>query len=167
MDIEGSDQMTARSSLKNAGFTNIPSATTAAPGAAEPVTMGAGQVLKVDPGMGSTVPCDGKVTLTLASGESQVPDLYGMSEDVATSTAGAAGFQVTSQPQDYDANTCNSNPNTVCRTTPNAGTYAFRGTTIVIFLAGSPPPPPPAPTTPTVTITVPPIVPSSDPTPGG
>jgi len=137
--IVGSYEMDARTALKNAGFTNIPNATTAPLGTDEPATIAAGQVLTVNPGMGSTASCDGPVMLTLATGKAQIPDLWGMSADQATSFAGAQGFQVSSQSMDYDVNNCNSQAGTVCRQTPAAGSYDFRGTTIVISIAGAPP----------------------------
>jgi len=151
MTVVGSDEMAARSALKSEGFTNIGNATTAPLSADEPITMGPGQVLKVEPAPGSTVSCDGKVSLTLATGKSPVPDLWGMTVDQATSFAGEQGFQVSAQPMDYDVNNCNSPANTVCRQNPTAASYEFRGNTIYISIAGAPPPPPPP-----TTITVPP-----------
>ena len=160
MDIVGADEMTARSSLKTAGFTNIGNATTAPLSNDEPVTMGPGQVLKVDPAPGSTVSCDGKVALTLATGKSQVPDMWGMTADKATSYAGEQGFQVSTQPMPYDDNNCNSPEGTACRQTPSAMSWEFRGSTIIVFIAGAKPlPPPPS----TVTITPPPVTDTSTP----
>jgi len=40
---------------------------------------------------------------------------------------------------DYDGINCYSPPDTVCRQTPTAGTYAFRGDTILVWIAGPPP----------------------------
>jgi len=152
MNIVGSNEMDARTALKGVGFTNIQSQT-ATLGTDEPVTMDTGQVLTVDPGPGSSASCDGKVQLTLASGKSQVPDLWGMTADAATSYAGEKGFQISTSPMDYDVNNCNSQPNTVCHQTPSAGGYDFRGDTIYVSIAGAPPPPPT-----TTTYTPPPVV---------
>jgi len=154
MDVVAANESDARTSLKAAGFTNIPAAQTAPLSSDEPVTMGPGQVLTVNPGMGSSASCDSAVTLTLATGKSQVPDLWGMTADQATSLAGEQGFQVSTAPMDYDANNCNSQPNTVCRQNPAAQSYEFRGYTIYVSIAGAPPPPPPVYTPPPTTVTL-------------
>jgi len=156
--VVGAYESDARTALKNAGFTNIPPATTASTNTDEPITLDAGQVLTVNPGPGSSASCDGKVMLTLATGKSKVPDLWGMTADRATAYAGEQGFEISTAPMDYDVNNCNSPPNTVCRQTPSAGGYEFRGYTIYVWLAGEPPAPPPPVT---VTTTVPPPVPPS------
>jgi len=138
--VVGADETDARTALKNAGFTNIPDALTATPGTVdEPAALQAGQVMQVSPAEDSTAACDAQVKLTLASGKSQVPDLWGMTADQATTVANQAGFQISSSPKGYDANTCNSLPDTVCMQTPASASYAVRGSTIAISIAGAPP----------------------------
>jgi len=143
--LVGSVEGDARTALKNANFTTTPTVQTAPLNQDEPPTMQAGQVWKVDPPEGTTASCDGVVTLTLATGKSMVPDMWGMTVDQATSVAGKVGFQISASPRDYDAVNCNSPVNTVCYQDPSkpAGSYDARGDTILVWLAGPQPTPTP------------------------
>jgi len=131
-DVVGADEFGARTSLTNAGFTSSPTTTTAPLGQDEPITMTLGQVLTVAPSMGSSVACDTAITLTLATGESVVPNLLGMTADQAMAAAGQKGFFISVQQEAYDANSCNSQPNTVCSQAPDAGSYGYRSEGIIV-----------------------------------
>jgi len=169
-DVVGNFEGQARTSLKTAGFTGTITVQTAAASADEDPTLDAGQVSSVEPGAGSPVSCDTAVSLTLATGRSPVPPLYGMTVDQATAAAGALNFQVTTTQVQWDGTTCNQT-GMVCNQYPAAGTMSLRGsTTIQLSIAGDPPPPQVTTPAPTVTVTVqpPPVNPTAtETTPGG
>jgi len=162
-DLVGSYESDARSELKNVGFTNNPTVQSAPLSQDEPPDLDAGQVWKVDPPAGSSASCDGVVTLTLATGKSLIPDMWGMTLDQATSVAGKVGFQISSSPMDYDAVNCNSPENTICRQNPSAGGYDTRGDTILVWVAGPQPAPPPPSSPPPTETTLPPVTNTTQP----
>ena len=116
-----------------------------------------GTVLGISPQPGSQLPAASKVTLTVASGQVQVPDVRGKTAEEAAQELQRAGFSVGIQPQPDDGP-----PDLVLDQSP-VNTLAPRGSTVVIVVsqepapspspqpspqpspAGSPQPPPPAP----------------------
>ena len=109
-----------------------------------------GTVLGISPAPGTQVPVDTPVTLTVASGMVQVPDVRGRSVEEAVAELRRAGFSVGIEPQE--------DPGPVDRVldqTP-VNTLAGRGTTVRIVVSQEPapepsptpaPPPPAEPTT--------------------
>jgi serine/threonine-protein kinase len=109
----------------------------------EPLDAKKGDVLAIDPQEGSTVAADSEITLTVATGKSQVPNLMGKQADAAEQDAENAGFH-TQVKTVID----NDNPEgIVVSQSYSEGTLVERGTTIVISVAKhSEPSPSPTPT---------------------
>jgi hypothetical protein len=87
-DLVGKNLEAAQQELDRAGFTNVDSKAAST----EDPTATPGQVLSVSPPPGSTVALDDKITLTYATGKSEVPDFSGADRAGATQLAAAAGF---------------------------------------------------------------------------
>jgi len=141
-DLVGKKVKKVESELENAGFdpSNITRQDAQQP---EPVSAAKGEVLAVDPDVGTTVAQDTKITLTVATGKSEVPNLMGKQADAAEQDAEAAGFKAVPK---LVIN--NDNPaGIVIAQSYNEGALLDRGTTIVISVAKHKPTPPP--TTPT------------------
>jgi len=136
-DVTGMKESEARQALITAGFDNIPPAVTATPGSIdEPLNFVAGQVLAVSPDVATSCALDTPIILTLATGKSPVPSLWGMQKDQAVAVAKDSGF-------DTDIKTevrSDCADGTVCDQTPDAGTYEFRGKKIYLTIAKAPPP---------------------------
>jgi eukaryotic-like serine/threonine-protein kinase len=116
------------------------------------------EVLRIRPAEGTTVPLDEEITVTYATGESEVPNFVGVTAARARELADQAGFpdpSFTEEESDQPAGT-------VIDQNPNAGKRVDRDTRIRLTLAKAPEPEPeppdPEPTqtpTPTPTETVP------------
>jgi serine/threonine-protein kinase len=114
------------------------------------------EVVKISPKEGSNVALDTEITITYATGESEVPDFVGLTASRARDLADQAGFgepSFTDRESDEPAGT-------VIDQTPNAGKKVDRDTDIKLVLAKEPEPEPepdPDPTTtpPTTEPTVP------------
>ena len=107
----------------------------------EPDDAKAGEVLEVDPKEGSTHDLGTTVTLTVATGESEVPTLTGRTVESATDAAKEAGFDV----KVVNREDANETPDTIIDQDPEAGSMLPRGETITIYKAvmpeeSSPPP---------------------------
>ena len=119
------------------------------------------EVIRIRPKGGSTVPLDEEITITYATGESEVPNFVGVTEARARELADQAGF-----PEPRFAEGESDQPEgTVIDQSPNAGRRVDRDTRIKLVLAKEPAPEP-GPTTPdpTVTTTSPTPTPSGPPT---
>ncbi len=151
-DLVGEDRDAVQTALRAAGFTNISfvKASQEPPGAAKD------EVTKVDPSEGSDASLDTEITVTYATGRTEVPDWTGFSKDAVTGDADARGLNVKFK----DA--YSSKPSgTVIATTPKAGTKIDKDRTITVTLSqGSSPTP-----TPTESATPSPSG-SASPTPG-
>jgi len=130
------------------------------------VNMPAGQVLAMQPPPGTQVPVGTKVTLVVASGNVQVPDLRGKTQEEAVAALQKLGFSVGIEPRDDPAK-----PGTVLDQRP-VNSLAPRGSTIVIVVARVPASPTPSPSPsgspspePSGPPTSPPPEPSPQPTP--
>lgn len=97
---------------------------------AQPSDQKQGTVLKVDPAPGSTITAGSGVTLTIASGEVEVPNLVGVEAIQARTLLVQAGFLI-KEFNDYDP----SQPlGVVIRQAPEAGTTQTIGTSVTITI---------------------------------
>jgi len=148
-DLVGSDVDDAVKELDAAGFDDVvrEAATT------EDVDAKADEVLRVSPGEGESAELGDRITLTYATGKSEVPVLTGKTPAQAESDARVAGFEdvkVVSQ------ESATETAGVVFRQDPKAGSRERRSKQITLTVAVAPPPPP---------VTPPPSA-SSSPTPG-
>lgn len=121
VDLVGKTLEEARASLAAAGLVisqAVPMDSNQAPGT----------VLSVTPGMGSTVVAGSGVTLQIASGSLQVPNLVGLTQIQATTVLTQAGFLV----QKVDASDPNQPLDTVLAQAPDAGTTQNIGSAVTI-----------------------------------
>lgn len=121
VDLVGKTLEEARASLAAAGLVvsqAVPIDSNQAPGT----------VLSVNPGMGTTVLAGSGVTLEIASGNLQVPNLVGLTQIQATTVLTQAGFLV----QEVDASDPNQAIDTVLAQAPDAGTTQNIGSTVTI-----------------------------------
>jgi serine/threonine-protein kinase len=157
-DLRGIKAKKAESLLEDAGFDseNIKRVDAQQP---EPLDAEKGEVLAVDPGEGETVPVDTEITLTVATGESEVPSLLGKLADAAAQEAEKAGFKTETKTVEDD----NNPEGIVIDQSIEAGKLEDRGTTIVISIA-KPKPQKTPPVTPPASPSGTPASPSSSPT---
>jgi serine/threonine-protein kinase len=143
-DLVGKRVKKAESMLSDAGFDdeNIKKVDAEQP---EPLDAEKGDVLAVDPGEGEEVPVDSEVTLTVATGLSEVPNLLGKQQDPAARDAEDRGFDVETELVEDENNAAGI----VVGQSIDAGKLAERGTTITISVAKEPPPDPTPTPTPT------------------
>jgi serine/threonine-protein kinase len=112
-------------------------------------------VVAVSPDVGSQVAANSVVTLSVSKGPKAVPDVVGKTEAQATKLIEAAGFKVSSLPD----NASTEPKGTVTQQSPQGGTPQNAGSTITILVSTYEPPPPvtetptPTPTLPTPTTT--------------
>jgi beta-lactam-binding protein with PASTA domain/predicted Ser/Thr protein kinase len=100
----------------------------------------AGQVLEVRPVPGTQLAAGTKLTLVVASGNVQVPDLRGRTQDEAVAALQKLGFSVGIEPRDDPTHP----PGTVLDQRP-VNALAPRGSTVVIVVARVPASPTPTP----------------------
>ena len=98
-----------------------------------------GTVLAISPQPGAQVPAGSKVTLTVASGNIQVPDVRGRSSAEASAILQKAGFSVGIKPREST-----EPPDRVLDQDP-VNELAPRGSTVVIVVSTVPAPPSPSP----------------------
>jgi serine/threonine-protein kinase len=159
-NLVGQDIKDVKNSLKDLKFTNIDQK---AARSENPDTK-PGEVIRISPKEGSTVPLDSKITVTYATGKSEVPNFDGLSRSAAVRQANEAGF---GDPTFVEKETSKGTPGTVISQNPQAGANVDRDTTIRLTLAVQPPPPTtPPPTTepPTEPPTTKPPTPTPTPT---
>ena len=118
----------------------------------------AGTVLGISPQPGAQVPAQSKVTLTVASGNIQVPDVRGKSVEEAAGELQRAGFSVGIEPRPDPGP-----PDRVLDQSP-VNTLAPRGSTVVIVVSQVPPSPSPSPSAEPTPTTEPSPSPSPEPT---
>jgi beta-lactam-binding protein with PASTA domain/predicted Ser/Thr protein kinase len=92
----------------------------------------AGQVLDVLPAPGTRLAARETVTLVVASGQVQVPDVRGMDQQTAVDTLGAAGFAIGVRPAPSTVS-----PGTVLNQSP-VNTLAPRGSDVIIDVSYDP-----------------------------
>ena len=135
-DLVGSDVNDVKKALDNADFTNV----NAVEAKSENPDTKPGEVIKISPKEGSTVPLDDEITVTYATGESQVPNFDGLNRAAAIRTANEAGF---GEPA-FTEKESKKLAGTVISQNPAAGDSVDRDTTIKLVLAKAPPSPPPS-----------------------
>ena len=159
-NLVGQDIKDVKSTLKDLKFSNVnQKAAKSENSKTQP-----GEVIKISPQEGETVPLDTKITVTYATGKSNVPNFDGLSRSAAIRQANEAGF---GDPVFVEKETSKGTPGTVIFQNPRAGANVDRDTTIRLTLAVQPPPPTtPPPTTepPTEPPTTKPPTPTPTPT---
>ncbi|MDX6198979.1 MAG: eukaryotic-like serine/threonine-protein kinase [Actinomycetota bacterium] len=111
------------------------------------VNLPAGQVLQMQPAPGTQVPAGTKVTLVVASGRVQVPDVRNKTQAEAIKALQTLGFSVGIEPRD-DPGCLPGNPASSCGKVIDqrpVNQLAPRGSTVVIVVAREPASPTPAP----------------------
>ena len=137
-DLVGSDVNDVKKALDDADFTNV----NAVRAKSEDPDTKPGEVIKISPKEGSTVPLDDEITVTYATGESEVPNFDGLNRAAAIRTANEAGF---GDPE-FTEKESKKLAGTVISQDPKAGDSVDRETTIKLVLAKAPPAPTPTPT---------------------
>jgi beta-lactam-binding protein with PASTA domain/tRNA A-37 threonylcarbamoyl transferase component Bud32 len=132
-DLVGSDVDDAEKALKAAGFSNVSKQAASS----EDSDAKEDEVLRVSPGEGKAVALDDEVTLTYATGESEVPVLTGKTPAQAISDARTAGF--TNVDTESEA-TSEETAGVVFKQNPEAGRREKRNKRIVITVATAPAP---------------------------
>ena len=92
----------------------------------------AGQVLDILPRPGSRLAAGSAVTIVVASGNVQVPDVRGLTQEMAIATLGQAGFAIGIRPTPSTIS-----PGTVLAQSP-ANTLAPRGSDVILDVASDP-----------------------------
>ncbi|MDT7572301.1 MAG: eukaryotic-like serine/threonine-protein kinase [Actinomycetota bacterium] len=111
------------------------------------VNLPTGQVLQMQPPPGTQVAAGTKVTLVVASGQVQVPDLRNKTQDEAIQALQMLGFSVGIEPRD-DPRCVPADPKSACGKVIDqrpVNQLAPRGSTVVIVVARQPASPTPAP----------------------
>jgi eukaryotic-like serine/threonine-protein kinase len=157
-NLVGSDVDAAAKKLEDAGFTNV----TRKAAGSESNDAKEDQVLRVDPGEGDTAALDDQITLTFATGESEVPVLTGKTAAQAISDAKTAGF---TRVKTVTETTSEETADVVFKQNPEPGRREKRDKQITITVAKAPAPRPPSPT-PSPTPTPTPTPGKQSPTPG-
>ena len=134
-DLVGSDVNDVKKALDDADFTNV----NAVRAKSEDPDTKPGEVIKISPKEGSTVPLDDEITVTYATGESEVPNFDGLNRAAAIRTANEAGF---GDPE-FTEKESKKLAGTVISQDPKAGDSVDRDTTIKLVLAKAPPAPTP------------------------
>jgi eukaryotic-like serine/threonine-protein kinase len=155
-NLVGSDVDDAAKTLEEAGFTNVSKEAAGSEGSDAKEN----EVLRVSPGEGDTAALDDEITLTFATGESEVPVLTGKTPAQATSDARSAGF---SNIRVERETTSEETAGVVFKQNPEAGRREKRSKRITITVAVAPAPPPTASPNPSGTASA---SPSPEPTPG-
>lgn len=137
--LVGDDVDDVKAALGNAGFPNV----TASAAKSEDADAKEGEVLSVLPKSGTATALDTKVTVTYATGKSEVPNFDGVDQTRAIAIAKDAGFptpQFTTVPSDSGV------IGTVVAQNPKAGARSGRDTVIKLSIAEPKPTPTPTPT---------------------
>jgi serine/threonine-protein kinase len=157
-DLIGQDVKDVVRTLKDLDFTNIKRVAAKSEG----TDTKPGEVTRITPDEGTTVPLDTRITVRYATGKSEVPNFIGLSRARAIQDAENAGFDA---PQ-FIQRESSQPAGTVIAQNPEAGKNVDRDTTIKLTLATAPQPEP-SPTTeePTEPATTKPPTKSPTPTP--
>jgi serine/threonine-protein kinase len=111
------------------------------------VNLPAGQVLAMQPAPGTQLPAGTKVTLVVASGKVQVPDLRGKTQEEAVKALQMLGFSIGIEPRP-DPSCVPGDPKSSCGKVVDqrpVNSLAPRGSTVVIAVAQPPASPTPSP----------------------
>lgn len=145
--VIGLDLSDAKKLLADNSFTNVQ----ALQSPTESEKDQANQVLNVDPGEGTKVTLDTRITLYYATGKSKVPLVKSMDQADAIAALANAGF--TKPPQIHYQVTSDVEPGIVVNQSPDAYSLVKRTTVIEIWVAQAPPESPSPTATPTETAT--------------
>jgi serine/threonine-protein kinase len=145
-NLVGKDVDDVENDLQDRKFTNV----VAVAAKSENPDTKPNEVLKISPKEGSTVALEAKITVTYATGKSEVPNFDGLPRQRAIEVADEAGFKEPS----FKEKTSDAPEGTVIAQSPEAGQKVDRDTKISLTLAKAPvitpsPTPTPEPTTPT------------------
>ena len=155
-EVEGDTEPLARQKIGDAGLTagsNIEENSPDVPG---------GEVMETRPGAGTEVPRDSTVDLVLSSGQVEVPDVTGMTEEEACTTLEGDEYQLSCSVEEEE--TGDHEAGEVFEQAATAGTDVDQGATVTITVAQEEASPSPSPSSPEPGFTVdPPQVPG----PGG
>ncbi|OYN89466.1 Stk1 family PASTA domain-containing Ser/Thr kinase [Parenemella sanctibonifatiensis] len=145
-DLIGKSESDARQALEDAGFTNIRTQEATS----EPSTAEAGEVLDVDPSEGTDTTLDSQITLTVATGQVEMPNLQGYSQTEAQQVLDGLGLtNVQFQERESSGET-----GVVVGQEPSPRQKISKDDKVVIFISIPAPTPTPEPTpTPTPTPT--------------
>ncbi len=135
-DVVGAQEADARKALLAAGFTNVDSQQATS----EPNSYVRGQVTAVSPNVDVLAATTDKITLTVATGQSQMPTLTNMDQAAASQVANRAGFfnlNVTKR------ETEDARAGEVIEQSPEAGVLHDRTARVTIVVAEAPPEPRP------------------------
>lgn len=127
-DVVGAQEADARKALLAAGFTNVDTQ----PATSEPNSYVRGQVTAVSPSVGVLAATSDKITLTVATGQSQMPTLTNMDQAAASQVANRAGFfnlSVTKRQTD------DATPGEVIEQSPEPGVLHDRTARVTIVVA--------------------------------
>ncbi len=138
-NLVGVSLQEAREALADAGFTNIRSVEAQQ----EPADARAAEVLDVDPSAGSEVALDTEITLTVATGQAEVPDWTTLNEPGVRREAERLGFTDVQFTEDESDEVPAGQ---VIRTDPEAGTVVDRSERITVVIATAPEAPQPSET---------------------
>lgn len=139
--LVGKDEDVVTQALNQAGFTNVRKVDASS----EPSDAKPGQILEVSPGEGQQVTPESEITLTRATGQSQVPDWSGWNQASVERDGRAKGF-TNIQFATRETNSDNA-VGTVLSTDPRAGSKVDRNARITVYIGRAAPKPPPPPTT--------------------
>ena len=135
--LVGTDVNKVKKALEAADFSNV----NAVRAKSENPETKPGEVIKISPKEGSTVPLEDEITVTYATGKSEVPNFDGLNQAAAIRTADEAGF---GEPE-FTERESKKLAGTVIAQNPKAGDSVDRDTTIKLVLAKAPPLPTPTP----------------------
>ena len=134
--LQGASEATVRDTLEGLGLTvsDVSFVNSA--------TIPRDRLVDTNPALGSTVAYGSTIALKMSSGEVEVPDVRGMTEDEAREllTSNEVGLlldDVETQPSQDDP------PGTVLSQSPDAGSSVAQGTSITVTVAEAPPEPSP------------------------
>jgi beta-lactam-binding protein with PASTA domain len=140
-NVEGDTQEQAREKIKAAGLVT---GDVRLENSTDPEIQ-QGEVIRTDPKAGKTVAKGTEVALVVADGNAKLPNVRGMKAEEARRALVGLGFTVETKNEE----STESEPGTVIRQSPSAGTYPA-GTTVTLVIAQKPKPTvttePPTPT---------------------
>ncbi|MDR2620437.1 MAG: Stk1 family PASTA domain-containing Ser/Thr kinase, partial [Propionibacteriaceae bacterium] len=134
-ELLGMTDAQAKRELTTLGFTSV--TVKDAEIGTEPIEFLKGQVTSTDPAIGTTVKLNTPITVFIATGQSMMPNLFGLTEQEAINLANSAGFKMV-VPTTVESD---QTPGTVISQTPPADLAAPRSTYVQITIAVAPPPP--------------------------
>lgn len=137
--LVGMTEKDALTALKAAGYTNV--SVLDAPARQETPESREGDVVEVNPASGTQLATDQQVTIYIATGQSSIPNVIGMSEENARATLTTSGF---TEIEARYTQTDSASPGTVVSVLPNVGDLWSRSSKVIIEIAEAVPVPEPS-----------------------